>query len=391
MSLRFIGSELAAWACALGVVLGCGNHPPAPAPVDDTENQPPVLGSSANTGVDFLGPAAGGSLGCEPATCDQLGKNCGQVADGCGGVVDCGSCADGQVCSLVQPNVCAAPSELCKPVGADVACAGKHCGVEGDGCGGTIDCGSCPSGQICGLSQPFQCAVPANAGACSVTSCSAQGAECGVIADGCGGTIDCGSCASGQICGVNEPWKCGAPAVCQPLDPQTACANKCGLVSNGCGTEVSGGVIDCQTLFPCPDGEGCGGGGVRNQCGSSPGGCHPLDQASACASAVCGAASDGCGGSYVCGTCPAGEACHAGQCSGSACAPVPTASACAGKACGEVGDGCSGTYNCGTCDAGKRCGAQAAFQCGSDSACQPRSATEACAGKQCGSVLDGCG
>jgi hypothetical protein len=391
VSLRSIGVQLAAWACAAQLLLGCGNSHPTPSPTKP-ETELPRVGSGAN-GPDFAG-SSGGILGCEPATCEQLGTDCGTVADGCGGTVDCGSCPDGKSCSLVHPNVCSELSELCVPVAADVACAGKQCGVEGDGCGGTLDCGSCPDTQLCGLAQPFQCAEPtAGSGSCPqrITSSADAAAECGVIGDGCGGTLDCGACTGGRVCGVDAPWQCGTPPVCQPLDPQTACANKCGLVSNGCGTEVQGGVIDCQALFPCPDGQGCGGGGIPNQCGASPGGGHPLDQASACANAVCGAASDGCGGSYTCGTCPAGEACHAGQCAGSACTPLPTALACAGKACGQVGDGCSGTYGCGVCAAGERCGAEAAFQCGTPSDCQPASAADACAGKACGVVFDGCG
>lgn len=30
---------------------------------------------------------------CQPHTCLSLGKRCGQVSDGCGGVMDCGRCS----------------------------------------------------------------------------------------------------------------------------------------------------------------------------------------------------------------------------------------------------------------------------------------------------------
>src|SRR5207247_7451820 len=36
---------------------------------------------------------------------------------------------------------------------------------------------------------------------CSVTSCAAQGEHCGTLADGCGGTLSCGSCTAPQTCG----------------------------------------------------------------------------------------------------------------------------------------------------------------------------------------------
>jgi hypothetical protein len=39
------------------------------------------------------------------------------------------------------------------------------------------------------------------------------GVECGSIADGCGGLLDCGSCLPGQECGYdNHPNVCGAAA-----------------------------------------------------------------------------------------------------------------------------------------------------------------------------------
>ncbi|MBU3958121.1 MAG: hypothetical protein KKB25_03525, partial [Nanoarchaeota archaeon] len=36
---------------------------------------------------------------CTPATCASLGKNCGSWSDGCGGTLNCGSCSIGYICS----------------------------------------------------------------------------------------------------------------------------------------------------------------------------------------------------------------------------------------------------------------------------------------------------
>ena len=33
-----------------------------------------------------------------PVTCDQVGAKCGIIGDGCGGTVDCGPCPTGQSC-----------------------------------------------------------------------------------------------------------------------------------------------------------------------------------------------------------------------------------------------------------------------------------------------------
>jgi hypothetical protein len=387
----------------LASLAACGNSPPPPSSVIGSANgsadatKPP----EAKDYVDFVAgsdAAGGGALACAPSSCEAQGKSCGIIADGCGGTLDCGSCPDGGSCGIVSANVCSRLADLCVPASAEEACAGKQCGVEGDGCGGTLDCGSCPDGQGCGLELPFQCApaLTATADNCParIGGCAEVSAGCGLIGNGCGGLFDCGSCPSGQLCGVEAPQQCGRVPECQPLEPAQACAGKCGLVSNGCGTEVAGGIIDCQAAFPCPSGETCGGGGTPNQCGVGGAVCRALDRATACLGLACGAASDGCGGSFDCGSCSDGEACRAGACEvPMRCQPLAQATACAGKTCGLVGDGCGGTHSCGTCGAGLACGVTAPFACGSPgtSVCQPRSAASACAGKQCGTVFDGCG
>jgi len=39
------------------------------------------------------------SGGCAPATCQSLGQECGQPSDGCGGSLDCGGCGSGEACA----------------------------------------------------------------------------------------------------------------------------------------------------------------------------------------------------------------------------------------------------------------------------------------------------
>src|SRR5690606_7684119 len=55
---------------------------------------------------------------------------------------------------------------------------------------------------------------------CIPSTCSSAFANCGPVDDGCGGTIDCGGCPSQETCGGGGvPNVCGAPAV--PPDPAT--------------------------------------------------------------------------------------------------------------------------------------------------------------------------
>src|SRR5438309_9083371 len=45
---------------------------------------------------------------CTPASCSSLGLDCGQAEDGCGGVLECGTCSGGKTCGAGgRANVCA--------------------------------------------------------------------------------------------------------------------------------------------------------------------------------------------------------------------------------------------------------------------------------------------
>jgi len=55
---------------------------------------------------------------CTPKTCSQLGFNCGTADDGCGGTLNCGTCPVGETC---QNNICV-PTFVCNH--GDVKCEG---------------------------------------------------------------------------------------------------------------------------------------------------------------------------------------------------------------------------------------------------------------------------
>jgi CotH kinase protein len=92
-------------------------------------------------------PSANEIEDCIPLTCAAAAKNCGSVPDGCGGTVACGECGSGQTCGGGgTANVCGVGT--CTPV----TCAdkGKNCGMISDGCSAVLDCGTCTQPEFCG-------------------------------------------------------------------------------------------------------------------------------------------------------------------------------------------------------------------------------------------------
>jgi hypothetical protein len=299
---------------------------------------------------------------CTPKTeAEACAGKCGVVSDGCNSVFACTAANGGVSC------------------GAD-----QHC-VETDGANDRNSC-------------------VANPPSCVPQTCAQQGVACGPAGDGCGNILDCtaitGGCTGDQVCGTGaSSGDCvdPPPPACEPMAIAEACQGTCGTVDDGCGT-----AINCESspLTACPTGQTCGGGGTPGQCGSGTV-CTPIAVATACAG-KCGSVSNGCDGSYTCNagnggdTCDStlAEECIAGTCTAPVCTPRTFAQACPGggghKSCGVQPDGCNSTINCGGCAADESCGRGGPSLCGPNPVCQPTPAATACAGK-CGTVANGCG
>ena len=240
-----------------------------------TDSTGPHAGSGGQQGTGGQGTSGGDTGGgiilidagnetCQGGlSCVDQGANCGVVGDGCGNTLDCGACALPEICGAAgAPNACAKPP--CTPK----TCSDQaiECGPAGDGCGGQIDCGACadPLDTCGGGGKPSVCG---HAVQCSPKTCAALGINCGPAGDGCGGQIDCGAtCPAGQSCGGGgQPGICGAP----PCTPKT-CADSganCGPISDGCGALVQCGA--------CSLPEKCGGAGTPSVC-ATPSSCNNL-------------------------------------------------------------------------------------------------------------------
>ncbi|QDE65565.1 tryptophan synthase alpha chain [Myxococcus xanthus] len=308
---------------------------------------------------------------CEPMTCASQGMDCGIAIDGCGGTLDCGACGPGEVCGGGgRHNVCGpAP---CEPTTCEAL--GLNCGPVSDGCEDVLDCGTCTAPESCGGGGTSNvCGEPT----CTPDTCESLARNCGAVPDGCGGMLDCGVCADGLTCGGG-----GAPNVCgRGICKRATCdalGKDCGQVSDGCG-----GMLDCGA---CAGGLTCGGGGVPNVCGNSPctpGTCETLGK-------NCGPVADGCGGMLDCGVCADGQTCGGAEpnvCGGGVCTPLTCESQ--GKNCGTVPDGCGGLLDCGACPAGETCGGGGVDHVCDRPLCTPTTCESQ--GKDCGTVPDGCG
>ncbi len=242
--------------------------------------------------------------------------------------------------------------------------------MNGDTCGGQIDCLGCSGDDKCGygglqqVREPVPCCRDGGV-LCSPKTCASRGYDCGPAGDGCGNMIDCsadgGACLATSSGGGGGASKCGGDFTTTPdggpvCTPKT-CADlgyDCGSAGDGCG----GTIGPCGATGSCTSPQFCGGGGP-NKCGGDNG--HTPD-----------------GGSTV-------------SCTPKTCADL-------GASCGILGDGCGGpTGSCGTCQSPQFCGGGGASKCGGDNGrgtdgglvCTPKTCASYGAGT-CGQQSDGC-
>jgi hypothetical protein len=96
------------------------------------------------------------------------------------------------------------------PICTPITCADQNieCGPAGNGCGSLIQCGSCATGMTCGGGGAGKCGI-STTGMCMPETCASQNIQCGPAGDGCGNEIQCGNCPTGEICGFSTPGQCG--------------------------------------------------------------------------------------------------------------------------------------------------------------------------------------
>jgi hypothetical protein len=119
--------------------------------------------------------------GCVALTCGTAGPGqyCGMIGDGCGTTIDCGGCPAGFTCGGGGlKGVCGAMPPDCTPVPCTQT-AGQYCGEIGNGCGGIEDCGACANGMACGTSGLSAHICPGSKTGCVGLECQIDKCEGG--------------------------------------------------------------------------------------------------------------------------------------------------------------------------------------------------------------------
>jgi hypothetical protein len=286
----WIGALFLCLSAAVFAAPGCsGDAQVARPPVDLTApggDSSTATGGSTGTGgtgtIVHIGDGGANSSGDCPSSCDELNANCGFVTDTkCGGVVQCGDCADGQVCGASTPSQCGdGTTGSSGGSGGGTSCTPStckqlkaNCGFATDSkCGGVVDCGDCPTGQSCGFGGPNRCGDNSGGNTCTVdpaTTCEGRGATCGHVADNCGNDLDCGSTTcpvKGQSCIQNV---CNTPTCV--VDPKTTCAGRgfsCGQAADNCGHLLDCGSTTCDVPgWTCGGGTDDNGDSIQGVCG----------------------------------------------------------------------------------------------------------------------------
>jgi hypothetical protein len=228
----------------LDASIGQGDDATLPSP---DSGPTPVLAPGKDHGTD----AGTVALACpDPLTCLSLGYTCGAAGDGCGNTIQCGTCTPPQGCGAGgTPSVCGDSTPCVPKTCTDLSAT---CGQQGDGCGNVIQCGTCTLPQTCGGGGTFNaCGAAvqaADAGpppSCTPLTCATANANCGQVADGCGGlTADCGGCVAPSICGGG-----GVANQCGDSNDDGgagACTNLCLQIPTcaaGVTTSISGTVV----------------------------------------------------------------------------------------------------------------------------------------------------
>jgi hypothetical protein len=228
----------------------------------------PVLGSVAGilSSQEAEGKGRGkrhkhgkGKRPCRPETCTSLNSTCGQVSDGCGGQLNCGTCSNptplclNNVCTSCTSNAqCGTAVAPYCVLGSCVPCRTSADCAHGLVCDATAHiCTGCTSDAQCGIRETPFCVDEA----CVMCRTSAD-CDLGLVCDAT--THVCRSCTNASEC---APVNQFGDRYCQPLfdgSGQARCTNPNECPCPGTCADCTGGQVCIHT-----GGGECGG---KNLC-----------------------------------------------------------------------------------------------------------------------------
>jgi len=256
--------------------------------------------------------------------------------------------------------------------------SGVTCKNDGESCRTNQACcgGACINGAPPG-SKPFGIC-------CTPTTCAAQNAECGSLADGCGKTLDCGTCATPATCGGGGVANtCGTSTTSTTITTTTTQSTTTSTTAPTCSQTDMACQTSCTVDTDCPETRFCHNGLCRPRLTDGRA-CQVYDDClSGC---CCGVASiTSCG--FIAGTCQDGVNCQGfgEQCPGAPCgqdfdcAGGGTTQFCTAGQCYQKQQNGAECIYASACQSGCCCVASGASvgsctasgSCGGDSACLP--------------------
>jgi hypothetical protein len=197
-------------------------------------------GGYSKCGGDALLLGDGGPS-CTPRTCKDLGHDCGVAGDGCGGELQCGTCKAPEYCGGGGLDVCGGDTGLLPdggPACTPATCKdlGYECGPAADGCGGLLQCGTCTAPTVCGAGKPGVCGTtPACTGLCQQQ----------VVCDGGAPNTITGRVVAGTPSQYGAPDPVPNVFVYVPNAPLKPFAP--GVTCSACGAEISGNPLVSTT------------------------------------------------------------------------------------------------------------------------------------------------
>jgi len=163
---------------------------------------------------------------CIPNTCLNLGYSCNTWSDGCGGTLDCGTCSSGFFCDASAQCISSTCTPATNPSLTGI-CGIQNCGIATNGTCGDVSCGTCSSGFSCDVSG--QC----------VTICG-DNIVGGTEQCDDGNLIDGDGCSS--ICEIETSPICGNTVI----DTGEQCDD--GNTNNGDGCSS---ICEIETAYSC--------------------------------------------------------------------------------------------------------------------------------------------